>query len=127
MTSVSRQIQDLNGGSYSAFDPEVKCVMMAVYRKDGKTVLQPLVAKKEAEKVSELFHNKTLEVWLSNGENDIAQFDVGIVKYKQVPQPLTKCQKVKTEVCLKNHFNNIVSCEQCPIGISKDEIADDKC
>ena len=99
---------------------------MAAFQNDGKTILQPLVAEPEAEKIAELFHNRTLEVWLSNGRNDIAQFDISILKYKQALQPLKKCQKMKSTVCLKNHFENIVSCEQCPLSIDEGEIADDK-
>jgi len=127
MKSAGQQIQGLVREHLATFDPRVKCVLVAAYQNDGRTVLQPLVAERESKTIAELFNNKTLEVWLSNGENDIAQFDVAILKYKQVLQPLTKCQKVKTEVCLKNHFENIVSCEQCPLSASAGEIANDKC
>jgi hypothetical protein len=98
---------------------------VAIYENDGKTVLQPLIAEQEAKTIPELFRDKTLEVWLSNGEKDIAQFDVAILKYKQVLQSFTKCEKVKTQVCLKNHFENLVSCEQCPVGVSAGESSDD--
>ncbi len=127
MTNASHQVQDLAGGSPATFDPKVKCVLMAVYQNGGRTILQPLVAETEAEKTAELFHNRTLEVWLSNGENSIDLFDIDILKYKQVFQPLTKCEKMKNKICLKNHFENLVSCEQCPLGASAGEIIDDKC
>jgi hypothetical protein len=127
VTSESHQVQDLLGEPSATFDLRVKYVLVAAYQKDGKTVLQPLVAEQEAEKTAELFRNKILEVWLSNGKNDIAQFDVAIVKYKQVLQPLTKCQKVKTRPCMKNHFRNLFSCEQCPLNVNAGEIAYDEC
>jgi hypothetical protein len=122
LTSVSDQVQDLAGEPPVTLDPRVKCVLVAAYQEDGKTVIQPLISEQDAEKIAELFRNRILEVWLSNGKNDIAQFDVAIVKYEQVLQPLTKCQKVKTEVCMKNYFENIVSCEQCPLSVNTGEI-----
>jgi hypothetical protein len=127
VTSASHQVQDLVGEPSATFDPRVKYVLVAAYQKDGKTVLQPLIAEQDAEKIAELFRNKILEVWLSNGKNDIAQFDVAIAKYKQVLQPLTKCQKVKTRACMKNLFENLVSCEQCPLNVNTGEIAYDEC
>jgi hypothetical protein len=123
--STSHQVQDLAGTPYTTFDPKVKCVLVAIYENDGKTILQPLVAEQEAKTIPELFQSKTLEVWLSNGKIDIAQFDVAILKYKQVLQPLTKCKKVKTQACLKNHFKNLVSCEQCPLSVNAGENSDD--
>ena len=125
MKSASHQVQDLADTPYATFGPKVKCVLVAIYENDGKTILQPLVAEQEAKTIPELFQNKTLEVWLSNGKTDIAQFDVAILKYKQVLQSLTKCKKVKTQVCLKNHFKNLVSCEQCPLSVNAGENSDD--
>jgi len=119
MTIKTYQVQDPAGGPQSNFDPMVKCLLMAVYQKNGKTVLQPLTSGKDAATVAELFQTKTIEVWLSNGENDFAQFDIDILKYKQVSQPLTKCHKVKNQPCLKNHFENLVSCEQCPLSVKE--------
>jgi hypothetical protein len=120
------QVQDLAGMPTAGFAPKIKCVLVAIYENDGKTILQPLVAEQEAKTIPELFQNKTLEVWLSNGKIDIAHFDVAILKYKQVLQSLTKCEKVKTQVCLKNHFENLVSCEQCPLGVNAGENSDDE-
>jgi hypothetical protein len=127
VTNASHQVQDFASEPSSTYDPKVKYVLVAAYQKDGRTVVQPLTAEQDAEKIAELFRNKTLEVWLSNGKNDIAQFDVAIAKYKQVLQPLTRCQKVKTKVCMKNHFRNLVSCEQCPMGINTGGIPYDEC
>ncbi len=121
------QVQDLADTPSARFAPKMKCVLVAIYEKGGKTILQPLVTAQEAKMIPELFQNKTLEVWLSNGKLDIAQFDVAILKYKQVWQSLKKCKKVKTQVCLKNHFGNVVSCEQCPLNINAGEISDDDC
>jgi hypothetical protein len=118
---ASHQLQDLAGTPDTTFGPKTKCVLVAIYENDGKTILQLLMAEQEAKTIPELFQNKTLEVWLSNGKTDIAQFDVAILKYKQVLQSLTKCKKVKTQVCLKNHFNNLVSCEQCPLSVNAGE------
>jgi hypothetical protein len=103
----------------------MKCVQVAIYENNGKTILQPLVAEQEAKTISEFFQNKTLEVWLSNGKADIAQFDVGILKYRQVLQSLTQCKKVKNQTCLKNHFKNLVSCEQCPLSVNVGKNSDD--
>jgi hypothetical protein len=122
---LAGQVQDLEGMPDAGFSPKTKCVLMAIYENDGKTILQPLVAEDEAKAIPELFQNKTLEVWLPNGKIDIAQFDVAILKYKQVLQSLTKCKKVKNQVCLKNHFENLVSCEQCPLSVNAGENSDD--
>jgi hypothetical protein len=122
---LAGQVQDLAGMPNARFVPKVKCVLVAIYENDGKTILQPLVAEQEAKTIPDLFHNNTLEVWLSNGKIDIAQFDVAILKYKQVLQSLKKCKKVKTQVCLKNHFENLVSCKQCPLNVNVRKISDD--
>ena len=123
MKSASHQVQDLAIQPKTTFDPRVKCVLMAAYQNDGKTVLKPLMSGQNAKTVADLFNNKTLEVWLSNGENEFLQFDVDILKYRQVLQPLTKCQELKTRTCLRNLFENLVSCEQI---VRTGEIADDK-
>ena len=122
---VSHQVQDFAGIPDARFAPKTKCVLVAIYENDGKTILQPLITEQEAKIIPELFRNKTLEVWLSNGKTDIAQFDVAILKYKQVLQSLTKCKQVKTQLCLKNHFENLVSCEQCPLSVNAGENSDD--
>jgi hypothetical protein len=84
--TACHQIQRLTGKPYKTFDTKVKCVQMAIYEKGGKTILQPLINEKESKTIPGLFQNKILEVWLSNGENDIDQFDVAILKYKQMLQ-----------------------------------------
>jgi hypothetical protein len=122
---VSHQVQDLADRPCTTCDLRTRFVLVAIYKNDGKTVLQPLIAEQEAKTIQELFQDKTLEVWLSNGKTEIARFDVAILKYKQVLQSLTKCKKVKTQVCLKNHFKNLVSCEQCPLSVNAGEISDD--
>ena len=119
------QVQDLAGTPDTTSNLKTKCVLVAIYENDGKTILQPLIAEQEAKTISELFQNKTLEVWLSNGKTDIAQFDVAILKYKQVLQSLTTCKKMKNQVCLKNHFKDLVSCEQCPVNVNVGENSDD--
>jgi hypothetical protein len=121
----NHQVQDLAGTPHTTCDLKVKFVPVAVYENDGRTVLQLLTAEQEAKTISEFFRDKTLEVWLSNGKTDIAQFDVAILKYKQVLQSLTKCKKEKTQVCLKYHFENLFSCEQCPLSASSGENPDD--
>ena len=92
----------------------MKCVTVMVFEEAGKTVLQPLGTNLEIQRVEELFRNSILEVWLPNGQTDPAQFDVSILKYKQQFQPITMCSKTTNCVCLKNHVDTIVSCEQCP-------------
>jgi hypothetical protein len=111
-----RQKCELAGLSPNASEPKIKCVTVLVFEEAGKTILQPLETNSEALKIHELFQNKTLEVWLPNGKSDPAQFDVSILKYKQMMQPSTMCSKNKTCVCLKNQFETIVSCEQCPLN-----------
>lgn len=123
---AGRQVQDFAGTIDARFASKTKCVLVAIYENDGKTILQPLIAEQEAKIIPELFQNKTLEVWLSNGKTDISQFDIAILKYKQVLQSLTKCKKVKTQVCLKNYFKNLVSCEQCPLSVNSGENSDDE-
>ncbi len=113
---VNRQIQDLSGRSESGFNPKVKCLTVAIYENERKTILQPLMGEHEAEGISEMFKNRTLEVWLTNGKSDASVFDVAILKYKQVNQPAKRCDKVEDQVCLKNQFEDIVTCEQCPLN-----------
>jgi len=103
-------------GEVSEPNLKMKCISVMVFEDEGKTVLQPLTTKQEAEKLEELFYNNTLEVWLSNGQPDLAQFDVKILKYKQLLQPSTMCARIKTRVCLKNYFETIVTCKQCPLS-----------
>ena len=121
---ASHQIQDFAGTTDAKFVPKTKFVLVAIYENDGKTILQPLLAEQEAKTIPELFQSKTLEVWLSNGETAISQFDVAILKYKQVLQSLTKCKQAKTQVCWKNYFRNLVSCEQCPLSVNAGENSD---
>jgi hypothetical protein len=95
---------------------KMKCVTVMVFEELGKTIIQPLVSGPETKRVEELFRNGTLEVWLPNGQFDEAQFDVGILKYRQQFQSTTMCNKARNRVCLKNHIETIVSCEQCPLS-----------
>ncbi len=125
MKEIADQVQDFADTPNAKFSPKLKCISVAIYENDGKTILQPLVTAQEAKTILELFQNTTLEVWLPNGKIDIVQFDVAILKYKQVLQSLKKCKKVKTQICLKNYFENIVSCERCPLNIKASEISDD--
>jgi hypothetical protein len=97
-------------------DSKLKYLTVMVFEEAGKTVLQPVTNSQEAQSLQDLFQNNSLEVWLSNGQSDPAQFDVNILKYKQILQPPKMCSKAKNRVCLKNHFETIVSCEQCPLN-----------
>lgn len=92
----------------------LKCVTVMVFEEKGKTILQPIVRGQDIHSVHELFQRSILEVWLPNGRPDLPQFDIGILKYRQMAQPSKMCSKVKNRVCLKNHFETITSCEQCP-------------
>jgi len=100
----------------AASEVNLKCVTVMVFEKNGKTILQPIIRGQEVQNLHELFRKNTLEVWLPNGRPDFEQFDVGILKYKQIVQPSKVCSKVKNRECLKNHFETIVSCEQCPLS-----------
>jgi hypothetical protein len=113
----SKQKYELAKKRTAIVEPEMKCITFMVFEEAGKTILQPLVTNKETKRVQELLQNKTLEVWLSNGQSDVDQFDVSILKYKQQMQPQKMCSKKKNCVCLKNHFETIVSCEQCPLNV----------
>ena len=105
-------------GEASEPNLKMKCISVMVFEDKGKTVFQPLMTKQEAETLQELFHNNILEIWLSNGQPDPAQFDVKILKYKQLLQPSTMCARIKTCVCLKNYFETIVTCKQCLLSTS---------
>jgi hypothetical protein len=97
-------------------EANLKCVTFMVFEKNGKTILQPIIRGQEIQNLHKLFQKNTLEVWLPNGRPDFEQFDVGILKYKQILQPSKVCSKVKNRECLKNHFETIISCEQCPLS-----------
>ena len=90
----------------------LKCVTVMVFEEKGKTILQPIVRGQDIHSVHELFQRSILEVWLPNGRPDPSQFDIGILKYRQMVQPSKMCSKVKNRVCLKNHFETITSFEQ---------------
>ena len=96
-------------------DAKVKCVTVMVFEESGKTIIQPLLASQETTAIQKLLKNGTLEVWLPNGKSEASEFDISILKYKQVAQPLTKCGKLGNKVCLKNYFETITSCEKCPL------------
>ncbi len=100
----------------AASETKLKCVTVMVFEENGKTVLQPIIRGQDAQHIHDLFQKSTLEVWLPNGRPDFEQFDVGILKYKQVVQPSKRCIKNKKTECLKNHFETIVSCEQCSLS-----------
>jgi len=117
----SRQLQDYVVTPGAGLGSSTKCVFVAIFENDGKTILQPLVTENEAKSIIELFENRTLEVWLSNGKADISDFDVAILKYKQVLQSLTKCEQTKSQVCLKNFNEQLVSCEQCSFSVNTGE------
>jgi hypothetical protein len=92
----------------------LKCVTVMVFENKGKTILQPIIRGQDVHSVHELFQRNILEVWLPNGRPDPSQFDIGIIKYRQMVQPSRMRSKVKNRVCLKNHFETITSCEQSP-------------
>jgi hypothetical protein len=97
-------------------EAKLKCVTVMVFEKNGKTIIQPVIRGQDIQNLYELFQKNTLEVWLPNGRPDFEQFDVGILKYRQIVQLSKMCSKVKNRECLKNHFETIVSCKQCPIS-----------
>jgi hypothetical protein len=113
--SVTRQEYALEEAPQLAFEAKVKCLTVMVFEHSGKTVIQPVVTKEEAIIVRDLFQNSTLEVWMPNGKADRSQFDINILKYKQLLQPSKMCSRIRNHVCLKNAFETIVGCEQCPL------------
>ena len=46
----------------------------------------------------------------------LAQFDIAILKYKQLMQPSTMCSIEEKSRVPEEHFETIVSCEQCPLS-----------
>lgn len=118
---ASHQLQDYATTPDATLGSVTKCTLVAIYENNGKTILQPLVTEQEAKTIMELFENQTLEVWLSNGKPNISEFDVAILKYKQVMQSLTTCERAKSQVCLKNLDKNLISCEQCSLSATKGE------
>jgi hypothetical protein len=79
-------------------DLKTKCITVMVLEEEGKTILQPLITGQDTQSVQELFKKNTLEVWLPNGQSDIAQFDVAILKYKQVMQPPKVCSRIEVRL-----------------------------
>ena len=118
----SGQVQNLACESDAQLSYETKYVTVAMFKKEGKIILQPLITEQDAEAIQELFQSETLEVWLSNGKSDYSAFDVDVLKYKQVAQPLTKCSKIANQVCLKNLSQSIVCCVQCPLSDERSEL-----
>jgi hypothetical protein len=118
--SVNRQKCTFAEAIEKAPEPKTKFVTAIVFEEEGRTILQPLVMSNEAERILELLQNNILEVWMPNGQSSLDQFDISILKYRQLNQPMTKC-RTKTGICLKNHFDTIISCEQCPLIEESDE------
>lgn len=87
--SRRRQKCDLIGVPAATSNLKAKCVTVLVYEEEGKTVLQPLATEQETQALQELFQSNTLEVWLSNGKSNVAEYDVSILKYKPQLQPST--------------------------------------
>ena len=116
---ASHQLQGLIGEHKARVKPKTKCALVAIYENDGKTIMQPLITEQDATSLLELFENQTLEVWLSNGKSDFLQFDVAILKYKQVLQSSTKCTQAKTRACLMSLYENLVYGEQCHLSSKK--------
>ena len=114
--SVKRQRCELAETSADAPNLKTKYLNVVVFEREGKTVIQPVFSSQDAPIVQELFQNNTLEVWLSNGKSDTAEFDVSILKYKPQLQTPTQCNRTRNRVCLKNCFDTIACCEQCPLG-----------
>ncbi len=114
---VTRQRCSLAEAPPLALDAKVKCVTVLVFEQSGRTVIQPLVTNEDALTVQELLQNETLEVWLPNGKVDPFQFDIAILKYRQLMQPSTMCSRTQNHLCLKNTFDTIVACEQCPLSV----------
>jgi len=85
-----------------------------VFEEKGKTIFQPIVREQSTHAINELFQRNMLEVWLPNGQSDFAQFDISILKYKQINQPSKLCRKAKTKRRLRNRFETIISGELCP-------------
>ena len=115
--SVTRQRCALTEAPTVALAAKVKCVTVLVFEQSGRTVIQPLVTNEDALMVQELLQNDTLEMWLPNGKIDPFQFDIAILKYRQLTQPSTMCSRTRNHVCLKNTFDTIVACEQCPLSV----------
>ena len=90
----------------------LKCVTVMIFEDKGKTILQPIIRGQDTRSVHELFRRSILEVWLPNGRPDPFQFDIGILKYRQMVQHSKMCSKVKNRVRLKDHFETITPCEQ---------------
>lgn len=111
----SEQVQDSSCESMAPLSSATKFVTVAIFEMEGKTILQPLINEHDAKITQELFQSETLEVWLSNGKQGYSDYDVDILKYRQVPQPFTKCSKIGDKVCLKNLFESIDSCAKCPL------------
>ena len=40
--------------------PEIKCITIMLFEEEGKTIFQPLITGKDAQRVQELFKNETL-------------------------------------------------------------------
>ncbi len=114
--SQVRQRCTLAAGSRLSIEPKVKYMSVMIFEKQGKAIIQPLATEEEANSLKELLKTDTLEVWLPNGKADPEQFDISILKYQQLMQPSTACSRNENIVCLKNHFETIVSCDQCPLG-----------
>ena len=72
-------------------ETKLKCITVMVFEENGKTIIQPIIRGQDTQHLRELFQKNTLEVWLPNGRPEFEQFDIGILKYKQMAHPSKVC------------------------------------
>jgi hypothetical protein len=82
---------------------KLKCVTVMVFEENGKTIIQPIIRGQDTQHLHDLFQKNSLEVWLPNGKPEFEQFDIGIVKYKQISQR----SKTRNQSGLESHFESL--------------------
>jgi len=77
-----------------------------VFEENGKTIIQPVIRGQDTQHLQDLFQKNSLEVWLPNGKPEYEQFDIGILKYKQINQRSTGSQRSKNKSRLESPFES---------------------
>jgi hypothetical protein len=96
----------------AGLETKLKCVTVMVFEENGKTIIQPVIRGQDSQQLHDLFQRNSLEVWLPNGKPEFEQFDIGIVKYKQITQRSNRSQTAKHKRRMESHFESIPLSQQ---------------
>jgi hypothetical protein len=96
----------------AATENKLKCVTVMVFEENGKTIIQPVIHGHDTQHLHDLFQKNALEVWLPNGKPEFEQFDISIIKYKQVNPRSKSTIKNRRQSRVESHFESLPLSQQ---------------